>query len=321
MRPTSGTTIQRPDLGALAFEYMVQGSERGFIGLELMPVFEVPEQSADYPIIPIEALLKTPVTKRSPRGGYNRGDYEFETGTYSCKENGWEEPVDEVEAKLYRRFFDAEEVAVIRATDVLMRGHEMRVAAKLFSTSVITGTSDVAVEWSTPATATPYADVETAKAAMRAASGLLPNVIAMTWKVFRNALATTEIKTVMQYTNPIQVMGEEAQKVFLANYFGVSRVLVGNAIKDSAKKGKTFSLTDIWDDEYIGLYRISSGGSDLREPCVGRTMLWTADSPELLNTESYREEPIRSDIYRVRQQTDEAIVFAGAGYLLGNITA
>jgi hypothetical protein len=36
-------------------------------------------------------------------------------------------------------------------------------------------------------------------------------------------------------------------------------------------------------------------------------------------TESYREEQTRSDIYRVRQYTDEAFVFTGAGYLLSNI--
>jgi hypothetical protein len=67
------------------------------------------------------------------------------------------------------------------------------------------------------------------------------------------------------------------------------------------------------------LLRVSSGGPDLREPCIGRTFLWTADSPQNIVTESYREEQTRSDIYRVRQYTDEAFVFTGAGYLLSNI--
>src|SRR4030066_2405276 len=91
-RPTSATTIQRPDLGALVYEYVMNADDRGFICLDLLPIFEVMEQSAAYPGIPFEALLKLQSTARAPRGAYARGDYEFETGTYSCKENGWGGP-------------------------------------------------------------------------------------------------------------------------------------------------------------------------------------------------------------------------------------
>lgn len=320
LRPTSATTLQRADLGAIAYEYALEASQRGFIGLELLPIFDVPEQSADYPVIPIEALLKLQETTRAPRGNYNRSDYNFETGTYSCVEYGWEELVDDVEASLYRRYFDAEEVAVKRAVDTLLRGQEKRVADAVFNTSNITGTASVSVEWST-ITATPRADVKTAKAAMRAASGLIPNVMAMSYKVFQNILVITEVCSALQYTNPIQIGAIEAQKSVLAQYFGVDRLIVGDAIRSSAKKGQSFSLADIWDDEYVLLARVSSGGQDLREPCLGRSFLWTADSPQNLVTEQYREEQKRSNVYRVRHNIDEAFIFTGAGYLMANITA
>jgi len=320
-RPTSATTLQRADLGAIAYEYALEASQRGFIGLELLPIFDVPEQSADYPVIPIESLLKLQETSRASRGNYNRSDYKFETGTYACQEYGWEELVDDLEAALYRRYFDAEEVAVKRAVDTLLRGQEKRIADALFNTSNITGTADVGTEWSTAATATPRADVNTAKAAMRAASGLIPNVMAMSYKVFRNTMMIKEITDVLQYTNPIQIGGEEQQKSVLAQYFGVGKVIVGDAIRSSAKKGQSFSLADIWDDEYVLLAKTSSGGPDLREPCLGRSFLWTADSPQNLVTEQYREEQKRSNVYRVRHNIDEAFIFTGAGYLMSNITA
>ena len=108
----------------------------------------------------------------------------------------------------------------------------------------------------------------------------------------------------------------------LSLYFSLDKVLVGNAIYDSTKKKKGFSITDIWDDEYALLIRgTTTGGRDLREPTIGRTFLWTADSPANIVTEQYEEPQTRSDIYRVRQYVDEAFVFTGAGYLLGNITA
>jgi hypothetical protein len=158
------------------------------------------------------------------------------------------------------------------------------------------------------------------KQAMRAASGLEPNVLVMSKKVFENLLLSAEVSNVFQYTNPIQSGTMEGQRRVLAQYLGVDEILVGGAIKDSAKKGQSFSIADIWDDEYVGLVKTASG-MNLREPALGRTFLWTGDSPSIITTESYREEQTRSDVYRVRQNVDEAFVFTNACYLLGNITA
>ena len=49
-------------------------------------------QSAQYPVIPAEAILEVGDTLRAPRSAYARGDWEFEWADYTCKENGWEEP-------------------------------------------------------------------------------------------------------------------------------------------------------------------------------------------------------------------------------------
>jgi hypothetical protein len=297
------------------------GANRGFIGQEIMPVFETPLQSADYPIIPIEALLKLQSTKRAPRTGYNRSDYEFETGTYSCEEHGWEEPIDDVERKLYMRYFDAEEVATQRAVDIILRNHEIRVAAIVQSTSVITATSAVSVRWSTVATCTPKLDIKAAKRALIAATGVRANALVMSEKVFENLLICSELKDYLKYTTPYLLDTEEGQRRVVAQYLGIEKLLVGGSQYDSAKKGQSFVLADIWDDEYVTLCQVSNGGRNLREPCIGRTMLWTEDSPQMLVTEQYRDEPVRSDVYRVRHNVDEAIIFAGAGYILSNITA
>lgn len=319
--PTSSTTVQRPDLGALAWEYLIDAPSRGFIGLQVMPSFGVPEKSMDYPKIPIESLLKLKDTKRGARSAYARDDYEFETGTFNCQEYGLESPVSDVEARLYRRFFDAEEVASQIVMDHILRDHEARVAAALFSTANAVGNAGVTVEWSTPATCTPKADVKAGIQAMRAASGLEPNAIVMSKKVMENVLVSAELKTYLQYTSPHLMETMEAQKRALATYFSVDQVIVGGAIKDGAKKGQSFSGVDLWDDEYVSLCRVSSGGPNLREPVFGRTFLWEEDAPEEVVMESYREEQTRSEIIRGRQHVDEAVIFTGANYLLTNITA
>jgi hypothetical protein len=299
---------------------MAEASQRGFVGLSILPIFETPLQSSDYPVIPLEALLKLKDTARAARGKYNRGDWEFEMGTYSCKDRGWEEPVDDSEAALYARFFDAEEVATLRAVDIILRAQENRIAAAVFNTANITNTAAVGIEWSTAATAVPLANVTAAKTAMRSATGLVPNVGVCSKKVFDNLMITAEIKDAFKYTNPIEIGGEEAKQRLAAQYFGLDRMLVGGAVYDSAKEGQAASIADLWDDEYFGLFKVSNGGRDLRDPCLGRTFLWTADSPQNTVVEQYREDQTRSNIYRVRHNVDEAFVFTGAGYLLSNIT-
>ncbi len=319
-RPTSGTTLQRPDLGALAYECLTSASQGGFIGLSLLPVFPAKRQSADYPKIPIEALLKMKDVSRGPRGDYNRSDYEFETGTYACKERGWEERVDDVEAAMYNNYFDAEIVAVDRSMDTILRAQEKRVADMLFNTGNL-GNTGVSIEWSTAASATPKHDVViTGKGNMKAASGLVPNALAMGITAFNNLMLTAEVKDAFKYTNPVDIGTIEEQAKVAARYFGVEQVLIGGAIYDSAKKGKSFTIADIWDDEYVLLCKIASA-RDLKDPGLGRTFLWEEDSPENVVVETYREEQTRSNIVRVRHNVDECFVFAGAGYLLSNITA
>jgi hypothetical protein len=318
-RPASGTTIQRPDLGAIAYETMLAPDI--YIADALLPYFETPEVSGDYPKIKVEQFLKTADTRRAPRSNYQRDDWEFATGNFTCQDHGHEEPVDDVEARMYRRYFDAEVVAVERAVQKMRLAREVRTAALLFSTTYITQTGAVSTEWSTAASCTPKADVKAAIDALRAARGIMPNSVVMSYKVFQNVLISKELKDYLQYTSPHLIETEMAQRDMLAKYFGVDQIVVGKALYDSTDKGQTATLAEVWDDEYVLVARLAGNARDLKEPCVGRTFLWTGDSPQQLVVEQYREEATRSNIYRVRNNVSEALVYAGAGYLLSNISA
>ena len=317
--PSSNQAMQRPDLGAVAYETILGGVNQGFIGMDVMPIFETTLQSAEYPVIPTEALLKSHDTSRSARGNYNRDTYNFNLQNFSCKEDGHEELLDDSEARLYARYFDAENVAVERGAGILLRSMEQRIANIAQNVANAAGNAAVGTAWSTPATATPKADIKDAIATLRNTSGVKADTVVMGYTAFQNVLVTNELKTYLQYTSPHLVVSEEAQKQVLARYFGVRQVLVGDAIKDSAKKGKATVITDIWDNTKVQVMKLSSGGADLREPSFGRTFLWTADSPSIVTTETYREEALRSNVFRVRQYTDEAVQFVGANYILTGI--
>jgi hypothetical protein len=316
-QPTSATTLQRPDLGELAYEYMESPDGFGMMGLDILPIHPVMEKSADYPVIPTESILKIQDVKRQANGHYNRSDWEFEMKTYACEERGWEEPVERSERNNYARLFDLEMEAASRANGIIMRRQEYDIAALLFSATTFSGrTAAVTTEWSTSATATPRADILTAQQA----SLIYLDSGACSLKVFQNLVNTSEVKTALRYTNPIEMGGLEAQRAMVAQYLGLDNLFVSNAKKDTAKKGQSTTGADIWDDEYFLVFKRATAAS-MKQPALGRTFLWTPDSPNILTVDQYEEPQSDSDIYRVRHNADEVVQFTGAGYLLSNITA
>lgn len=312
------TAIVRNDLGTIAWEYSLEAADRGFVGLSILPIFNTPKKEGEYPVITTETFLKTQKTKRAPRASYNRSDYTFGKGNYSCSEHGFEELLDDSERELYGDAqIDCETIAVLRAVDVILRQQEIRIIAKVLDTASITN-SAVGISWSTAATAIPRANVMAAIEAMRSANGVKPNKMVISEKSKNDLLLTAELTDALKYTNPIELGGVAAQLRILAQYFGVDEVLVAGSQKDTAKKGQDKSLADIWTNTVCGLYSVDSS-RDLKRPSIGRTMLWEGDSPENIVTEQYRAETNRSDVFRARQNVDEAFIFTGAGYLLTGI--
>jgi len=315
--PTGSTTVSRPDLQALAMEYLEK--QEDFIGTQILPYFDAEERSAQYPVIPVEALLKVPETRRAPRAKYPRDDYEFELDTFDCIEHGWEEPVDDVEAKLYARFFDAEEIATQRALGVILRVQEKRIADMLFNESNFTAHA-ITNEWDSNhyTDAVPISDVNAGRKAIHDATGLKPNTLIVTLNTFNHLGLMAQILDKIKYTYSPLAWDKIGSKV-LAEAFGLDRVLIGQNMYDAAKKGQDASLTALWSSEYAMLC-IASQSRDLKKPSLGRTFRWTKDCPENVMVESYRDETVRSDIIRARQHTDEEIMFISAAYLLSNVT-
>ncbi len=315
----SGAAVLRQDLGEAAYEYMLEAEQAGFIGTEIMPIREAAKQKGNYPKLKVEMMFKTQGSlKRAPRTNYKRSDYDFGTGSYECEDHGFEDELDDTEREMYATYFDAEVISTQRATFQVLMAQEIRIANMVMNTGNITTNQAAAAAWSVAASATPRFDVAALKTKMRNNRGIIPNVLALAKSLFDELLLTSEITDAFKYTNPIEIGGFEAQKRIMAQYFGVDKVLVGNAIKDTAKKGQAASLSDIWSTTLVGLFKTAMS-EDLRDPAIGRTFLWTGDSPESLVVEQYREEKIRSGIFRARQNVDEVFVYTGAGGLVTGV--
>ncbi|MCK6483737.1 MAG: major capsid protein [Phycisphaerae bacterium] len=315
--PSASLATLRPDLGGSLEQFDLAMDAQGFIGLKVMPVLDVAVQAGTFGKIPLAEILKNRDTLRAPGAAYSRSSWTFQEDSFATVEHGAEEPVDDREAAMYAAFFDAEQIAAVRARDVVMRNFEKRIAALLFNASTFPPTT-VTNGWDDAVNATPIADVEAACQAMWDATGLWPNALIVNRKVFRNLRlcdeVTDKVKAIMS------VLPGDINEQHLRAAFDLPFILVGGSAKNTAAEGATAAIDPIWSDEYAAVARIATG-RDIREPCIGRTLHWAADGSRIgAVIESYRDESVRSDIIRARFDTAEKLLYAGMLQLLDNIT-
>ena len=312
--PRPSSAAQRPDLAVTAM--VARDSRAGFIGLEVMPLFKVDESIGQYPVIPADVMFALQETRRAPRGNYQRSDWTWDWDTYACKENGFEEPVDDKEVKLYKRYFDAEKMSTRRAINVILRKQEYRIASALFNASNFTAHA-ITNEWDDATNAVPKSDVDTGRAVIHGTIGMDPNTLIISYDAYLALGRSDEVIDRIKYTNPTVQRGNVAPAL-LAQYFEVEKVIVGDAMYNGAKKGQDASLTQMWNPEYAMLC-VTDASENFETPSIGRTFLWVEDSPENVVVEAYRDDTVRADIIRVRHDTDEEFISTDCAYLFSNV--
>jgi hypothetical protein len=304
----------RLDLGVALMEFI--DTQDSFIGTKVCPVFKTQVKEGTYSAITRETLVQTGTTRRSTKGNYNRGTFGTKDKTFACKENGWEQPLGDDERNLYASDFDAEFSATKVAEGVVLRGQEARVADLIFNTTTFTGaslyTDNSGTPWTTAATDA-RAQIVAARGKVRANCGMLPNALIMNYTNFERLKSNTGIIAAIQYTS--RAVDAEIGNA-IADYFGVKYLFVAKAIKNSAKEGQAFAGADIWSNLYAMLAVVAENPNDLSQPAIGRTFLWAKDCPENVYVESYRDESVRGDVFRVRQHTDEELIDANFGHLM-----
>ena len=283
----------------------------GFIGLDVLPAFETPLATGNFSVIPVEQLLQLRDTTRAPGAGYSRGTYTFEQASYTTQEFGAEEPVGDRERQIYAYSFDLERVAAERAVGFVMRQHEQDVADAIMNTATFSN-SAAGVTWGTSATSTPIANVFAAIKSVRSQSGLEANAVVMDLNLFIDCKNSDEVLDRIKFSggnaDPANVSAEA-----LAEIFGVDKVLVSRASKNTALQGQPATIAGIFDNTKCFVGRLATG-LDLRSACVGRTFVNTNGGSLVL--EQYRDEPRRADIIRARMDFDAKVIYSAAGHII-----
>lgn len=321
--PTTALTTLRPDLASF-LEFDLESDRNGYVAQKVFPVIDVASQAGVYGVIPVEQLLQQRVTRRAPGSGYSRGSFTFTTATYACEEHGAEEPVDDRQAKMYREYFDAEQVATMRAFSSILRNAEQRVCDTVFNTTTYTGaalTTSISTKWNSYSNAVPLDNVLAARNKVYDNSGIWANTLIVNQKVFYHLRRCEQVIDAIESNGAGQAAKQsDITADLVAQALGLDMVIVAGASRNSATEGATATPAQIWGDTLAMVCRVATT-NDMQEPCIGRTFHWSEDGSSIGGTvESYRDEVVRSNIIRVRHDVDEVLLYTELGHLLSNIT-
>lgn len=326
--PSVSVTTLRPELAGSFMAFDMEGSRRGFIAGRALRPINTMKKSGVHGKIPLNELLRTPQTKRAPKSGYARDDFQWETASFACEEHGMEGVVDDEEAAMYRDYLDVERLAAMRAVDAVLRRAEIDASDTLFNTTTWTGsalTTAITNEWDDHTNAVPLDDVLAAKVKVFEGIGEWPNALILPKSVFLHLRECAQVLDRLKYSGFKDPTAANVNEDVLAQVFDLRHILVAGAAKNSAIEGQTATPVEVWSDEYAMVAKVAET-DDIAEPCVGRSYLWDeiamqgADGPLPWVFETYDEAARRGSVVRARNYRQFAVLFAQAAHLLSNVS-
>jgi len=306
-----GTTI-RADINQALIE--APQADVGLIGAELLPLQNVQAKSGTYLKVQLAAadLLSNNSAARAAGSEFQRGIRSFSSANYDTQEYGLEELLDDGVVTDLNRFFSYEAETARFLLRQIKLGHEVRVKEVIWNATTPFTSADQspAVNYTNTniATIDVVRDVADAKLTL-AKSGYQANTVALSATVFQQIRRSTKLQN--QFFGVISDTGGRLlSEQEVAAALGVQKLLVGSAAINSANKGKAYSGSFIVPNDKIIVAQ--TNGGEFTAGGIGRTLVWAADAAGFVS-ESYRDEARRSNVLRVRMNTDEVIIDPNAG--------
>jgi hypothetical protein len=302
-----GTTI-RADINQALIE--APQADVGLIGAQLLPLQNVEAKAGTYLKVQLSGaeLLSNNALVRDSGASYSRGIRSFSSANYSTDEVGLEELIPDDAAADLNRFFSYEAETAKFLLRQIKLSHEKRVSDLLWNATtpftIADQTRAVAYTQALVATVDVARDVAAAKLAL-AQYGYEANCVAMSANVFELIRRSTLLQN--QFFGVISNTGARLlSEAEIAAALGIQNLLVGRAAYNTAGKNKTYSGSFVVPDTKIIVGQIAGG--EFTAGGIGRTLVWSGDSAGGFVSESYRDEARRSQVLRVRMNTDEVVI-------------
>ena len=279
--------------------------ENRFVGTQILPVRNASTKNGDYPIFDTDQFDLNASKTRSAGSSFARRDFNYSKQQYACQQYALEGVLpDEDESQANDDgITDAAGAMVQKLQRDLMVGHELRVAAALSGAS-FNSTAQTGAAMSDSAAAKPITTIQNAVERLNG-NGFFDNIaLIIELSLFNELINTDDVRNIFNGN------GQYTDRQVLRDALGVSQIIICPTRYNSAKKGQSASRTKIWSDS--NYYVAQVAGGDFSNGGIGRTIAYQPDGG-VFTAETYRDEPIKSDVLRVLNTVDEVIINENAG--------
>lgn len=251
--------------------------ESNFIAGQVFPMVPVQKQSDRYFVYKKEDWFRDDAQERAPGTESAGGDYDIDnTPTYFCRKYAFHKDVFEEDRANADDPLTPDEDAVAFVTDKILLNKENNWARTFFKTGVwgtdLQGATAAAagkvVYWDDYSNSSPIEDITAASTAQAEVTGKRPNTIVMGRRAYDALKNHPDFLDRVKYTQKGVVTTD-----LIAQMFDVDRVLVANAIQNTAKKGQQAEMSFILGNHVLLCY--TTNAPRLKTATAGYTFVWT----------------------------------------------
>lgn len=328
-QPTAGDVHVNRPLTNIAIAYFQDSSD--FIADSVFPNIPVEKQSDAYWTIPRDAFNRDEMRLRAPGTESAGSGYEVDpNNTYYAHVRAYHHDIpDQVRANTDTPL-SADAQASQLVTQKALINREVNWVTRYFTTGVW-GTDITGVDSATPgagqigqwnrADSTPIEDMRLYKRTMKEATGFEPNTLVLGRHVVDTLYDHPDIIDRIKYG---QTPGNPADVTLndLAMLFKIPRILVGNAIQNTAPEGAAEVSQFIFGKGALLCHSAPNPG--LMIPSAGYSFSWTgflAAGNMGIRVKRFRMEHLESDRVEIQSAYDQKVVSADLGTFFDQVVA
>lgn len=249
-----------------------------YIAGQVFPMVPVKKQSDRYFVYLRDDWFRDEAEERAPGTESAGGDYEIDNSpTYFCRKFAYHKDVVEEDRANADDPLTPDEDAVSFVTDKLLLNKENKWAKTFFKEGVWAfdyegmasgGTGGEFIYWDDYANSNPIENVTTFSTEQSERTGKRPNTIVMGRRAYDALKNHPDFLDRVKYTQKGVVTTD-----LIAEMFDVERVLVANAIQNTAERGKTADMSFIMGNHVLLCY--TTNAPKLKTATAGYTFVWT----------------------------------------------
>lgn len=260
----------------ISIAYMQNAND--FIADKVFPMINVDKQTGKFALLTKDDWFLDQAQERAPATESVGSGYRIDnTGTYDCTEYAIHKDIpDQVRANAAAPYNVDKEATMFITQRMLMR-REIDFAEKFLTTSVwgkdytgVAGTpsTNQFKQWNNELSSDPIGDIATGKQYIKSITGQEANVLVLSREVFDVLKRHPDIIDRIKYTGR-----DVPTTVLMASLFEVEKVLVSNAVKNTAAERGTFAGSFIMSKSAMLCFAAPTPG--ILTPSAGYTFAWT----------------------------------------------